>query len=258
MIPMSAPLVGVSACVKEINTLPFHTVNQRYLMAIADVAGCVPIVIPALGQRLPLDELIGLIDGLVLTGSPSNVEPHLYGQPRAAEDILHDPSRDDTTLPLIRMAVERGIPLFAICRGIQELNVAYGGTLHQFLHQLPGKRDHRSDKSLPIGQRARLAHSATLTAGGVLARLAGTETVMINSLHGQAIDRLGEGLEVEAMSDDGVVEAVRVAGAKSFALGVQWHPEALCHEDRLSQVLFEAFGEAARLHASRRLAAAAA
>ena len=254
----SLPVVGISACVREINTLPFHTVNQRYLAALVEAAGVMPIIIPAIGCALPFETVAAQLDGLLVTGSPSNVEPHLYGCERAAPDILHDPARDATTLPLLQEALRQEVPVFAICRGIQELNVALGGTLHQFLHAVPGRSDHRSDKSKPIHERWRPAHPVQLTAGSYLARLAGAAEVMVNSLHAQGLDRLGEGLVVEAVAPDGTVEAVRVAGARCFTVGVQWHPEALYAEDRLSRRLFEEFGEAARQRAAARLQRSAA
>lgn len=246
------PLVGISACVREINSLPFNAVNQRYLSALVEAAGVMPMIVPALGCAIDFADLASRLDGLLVTGSPSNVEPHHYGCERAAPDILHDAARDATTLPLLREALRQGVPVFAICRGIQELNVALGGTLHQMLHTLPGKRDHRSDKTKPLPERVLPAHPVALTPGGLLARLAGATEVMVNSLHGQGIDRLGEGLVVEAVAPDGVVEAVRVSGAETFAVGVQWHPEALYETDPLSRRLFEAFGNAVRERAAAR------
>lgn len=246
------PLVGVSACVRAINTIPFHTVNQRYLIALTEVSGTLPMLVPALGERLDFEDLVSRLDGLVVTGSPSNVEPHHYGHERAADDILHDPARDATTLPLIREAVRQGVPVFAICRGIQELNVALGGTLHQFLHAVPGRRDHRSDKSKPITERWMPAHMVDLVEGGMLQRLAGTDRVMVNSLHGQAIDAVAPDLEVEATAEDGTVEAVRVRSATTFALGVQWHPEALCQTCGFARSLFEEFGRATERRAAAR------
>jgi len=249
-----AALVGLSACVRDVNGFPFHAVNQRYLLALTEASAVVPMIIPALGPRLDLTEMAGRLDGLLVTGSPSNVEPFHYGAERAAPDILHDPARDATTLPLLREALRQGVPVLAICRGIQELNVAMGGSLHQFLHQVEGKRDHRSDKSKPPGERSGPAHTVSLTPGGFLHGLAEVPEVTVNSLHAQAIDRLAEGLSVEAVSPDGVIEAVRVTAAKSFAVGVQWHPEALWQSDLFSRRLFEAFGEACRAHAARRRA----
>ena len=257
-IPEPAPIVGISACVRDVNGFPFHAVNQRYLVALTEASRVVPMIVPALGERLDLERMAERLDGLLVTGSPSNVEPFHYGAEPAAPDILHDPARDSTTLPLLRAALRQGVPVFAICRGIQELNVAMGGTLHQFLHTVEGKRDHRSDKTKPPGERSGPVHTASLTPGGHLHRLAETPEVMVNSLHAQAIDRLADGLSVEAVSPDGVVEAVCVTGSGTFAVGVQWHPEALWQGDTLSRRLFEAFGDACRAHvAARRRQAAA-
>lgn len=252
------PLVGISACVKDINQRAFHAVHQRYLHAVTDVAGCTPIIIPALGDKHDFVDLVSRLDGLLLTGSPSNVEPHLYGMERAADDILHDAARDATTLPLVRAALARDLPVFAVCRGIQELNVALGGTLHQFVHAVPGRFDHRSNRDLPPEERYLPCHKVRLTPGGYLARIANCDEFEVNSLHGQSIDRLGEGLAVEAVALDGTVEAVRVVSARSFALGVQWHPEAIHDCCSISRYLFEAFGDSARDQVRRRFATHAA
>jgi len=247
---MPRPVVGVSACVREWHgVLNYHAANERYTEAIHDVSGAMPVIVPALGDRWEHAELLGRLDGLVLTGSPSNVEPHHYDTPRAAPDIVHDARRDATTLPLIRLAVAQGVPVFAICRGIQELNVALGGSLHQFVHRLRGKRDHRSDKAVSPGKKVALAHWIELTPGGVLHKLAGEQRVMINSLHAQACDRLALGLMLEGVADDGVIEAVSAPDAPGYVLGVQWHPEALFKEDKLSHDLFTLFGEAVYAYA---------
>lgn len=247
---MPRPVVGVSACLREMHsTLNYHATNERYMHAVHDVSGAMPIIIPALGDKWEHADLLARIDGLVLTGSPSNVEPHHYDSPRAAPDIKHDPLRDATTLPLIRLAVEHGVPVFAVCRGIQELNVALGGSLYQFLHREPGKRDHRSDKAASFERKVALAHWVTLTQGGVLNKLVGGERVLVNSLHAQAIDRVAPNLMVEALSDDGVVEAVSAPDAPGYVLGVQWHPEALYLENQLSHDLFALFGEAVQAFA---------
>ncbi len=248
----ATPLVAVSTCVKEINAARYHAANQRYLEALTEVSGCFPILLPAIGQKADPRSLLDHISGLVLTGSPSNVHPDNYGDELSAPEVATDLARDATTLPTIRAAVERGIPVFAVCRGIQELNVALGGTLHQFVHLLPGKRDHRSDKSKQPGARAGLAHPVQLTENGVLARLFGAREVMVNSLHAQAVNRPAPGLRVEAMSEDGVVEGLSAPDAPGWVLGVQWHPEALFREDAPSRLLFEAFGAAVRAHAAGR------
>lgn len=243
------PLVGLSTCVRTIHERPFHTVADRYCCAVVDAVGAVPIVIPAIGERLDLAALLDRLDGLVLTGSPSNVEPAHYGGP-ALEGILHDPGRDATTLPLIREAVARDLPVLAICRGIQELNVALGGTLHQRVHEVPGRLNHRSPRG-PMSADARYApaHPVTLAADGLLCRLAGTGAIMVNSLHSQGVDRPAPGLSVEAVAPDGQIEAVSLRGAR-FVVGVQWHPEYKPRDNPVSQALFEAFGEACRAAAA--------
>jgi putative glutamine amidotransferase len=240
------PLIGIPACQRIKSPGPIHHVGEKYINAVMNGARGLPMLIPALGDRLDLDELVTRLDGLLLTGSPSNVEPHQYGGPDSRAGTEHDPKRDQTTLPLIRKAVSAGLPLFAICRGIQELNVAFGGTLFQLVHEVDGKRDHRSDKSKPPEQRYDPAHAVRLAPGGVLARLLGAEEAMVNSLHAQGIDRLGQGLVVEATAPDGLIEAVSVQGSRGFALGVQWHPEHPNLEAPVSKALFQAFAAACR------------
>ncbi len=219
-----------------------------------DGAGGLPLLIPALGGRVDPEDLLDGLDGLLLSGSPSNVEPHHYDGPPAPPASARDPARDATTLPLIRRAIARAVPLLAICRGVQELNVALGGSLHQEVHALSGRLDHRSDKTVSPPERYRPAHEAILTPGGSLqALLGGVERIAVNSLHGQAIDRLAARLAVEAVAPDGTIEAVRVAGAPGFALGVQWHPEWRVLEHPISRRLFAAFGAACRARAALRL-----
>ena len=192
------------------------------------------------------------IDGLLLTGSPSNVEPRHYRGTPSAPGTLHDPARDATTLPLIRKAVEAGVPVFGICRGFQEMNVAFGGTLHQKLHELPGKLDHRDDESQPLDVQYGPAHDVTLEPGGVLRTLAGADRIRVNSLHSQGIDRLGPELAVEARAPDGLIEAFRVRAAERFAVAVQWHPEWQVMSNPFSQALFAAFGAASSERARSR------
>jgi len=248
------PLIGIPACLTRRNAFAYHQVGDKYVTAALDGAGGLPVLIPALGQRLDLDALLGELDGVLLTGSPSNVEPHHYGGPPPPPESPEDPARDATTLPLIRRALRLGVPLLAICRGLQELNVALGGTLHQAVQDVPGRFDHRSDKSLPPGgERYRLAHPVRLAPGGELQRLLeGAQAIEVNSLHGQAVDRLADGLIVEATAPDGTIEAVRVASAPAFAVGVQWHPEWRVLDDPASRRLFAAFGAACRARARAR------
>jgi putative glutamine amidotransferase len=253
-----APLVGVPACIKDIDTTPFHAVQEKYLTALRDAAGAAPLIIPAFGwDVLPLDPLLDMIDGVLLTGSPSNVEPSHYGT-TAREGVKHDRQRDATTLPLIRRAIERAVPLLAICRGIQELNVALGGSLHQHVEELPGRMDHRSPRGRPLDERYAPRHDVKLAKGGYLAERLGCQTILVNSLHGQGLDRLAAGLIVEAVAEDGTIEAVRVGNAQAFALGLQWHPEYRATENPVSLSLFQAFGDACRERAARRKLNAAA
>lgn len=232
--------------------MPYHTVGDKYLRAVAEAADGIPLTIPAFGDLLDLPDLVSRLDGLLLTGSPSNVEPGHYGAAASPEAEPHDPHRDATTLPLIRAAIDGGLPLLAICRGIQELNVALGGTLHARVHELPGRDDHRRPKHEDLDVQYGPRHEVRLNAGGAMARLAGSETLMVNSLHWQAIDRIAADLTVEAVALDGTIEAVAVRGAQAFALGVQWHPEYRPLDDAFSTRLFASFGAAARSRAASR------
>jgi len=245
------PIVAVTADRRRIDDHWFHAAGEKYLCAIIDAADALPLIIPALGERMEIDALLESCDAVLLTGSPSNVEPHRYQGPPSAAGTWHDPERDATTLALIPRAVQAGLPVLAVCRGFQEFNVAYGGTLHQRLHEVPGFLVHKEDESLPLEEQYGPAHEVVLTPGGVLARLAGAPRLTVNSLHWQGIDRLGAGLAVEARAPDGVIEAVRVASAPGFALAVQWHPEWQVASNPFSRALFDAFGAAARARASR-------
>jgi putative glutamine amidotransferase len=230
-------------------------VSQKYIVAASQGAGGLPLLVPAAGDHITAAELVTRLDGILVPGSRSNVEPHRYGGPPSAPDTAHDPARDDMSLPLLRAAVEADLPVFAICRGIQELNVALGGSLHQRVHELPGRLDHRARRGLPVDARyAYDAHSVTLAPGGLLERIAGGSSLIVNSLHHQGIDRLAPGLVVEATAPDGQIEAVRLPGAR-FVIGVQWHPEHRLAEEPVSRALFALFGEAC-LGASRRRRAA--
>ncbi len=251
----AAPLIGVTACARQGDRHVFHSVAAQYIDAVVDGVGGLPMIVPALGAKSDIEALVARLDGLLLTGSRSNVEPRHYGA-ASREGTLHDPARDATTLPLIRRALAAGLPLLAICRGHQELNVALGGTLHQHVQELPGKRDHRARPVPSNAERYGMVHNVDLVAGGFLARLVNASAATVNSLHAQAIDRLAPDLIVEAVSpEDGIIEAVRVANARSFALGIQWHPEWHIAHDALSRAIFAAFGDAARARALRRTAA---
>jgi putative glutamine amidotransferase len=239
------PLIGIPADRRILGPHPFHVVGEKYARAVLDAAGGVPLLIPALADELGMDELLERLDGIVFTGSASNVEPRHYSGPPSAPGTLHDPARDATTLPLIRKAVAAGVPVLGICRGFQEMNVAFGGTLHQKVHEVQGKLDHRDDETLPLDVQYGPSHEVVLERGGLLRTLAASERITVNSLHSQGIDRLGDGLEIEARAPDGLVEAFRVQNAQRFAMAVQWHPEWKVMGSPFSRALFAAFGAAA-------------
>ncbi len=245
------PVIGIPADRRLSGKHHFHLVGEKYIDAIVYGARALPLLVPSLTPTLDLGQLVAACDGILFTGSPSNVEPHHYGGPASAPGTLHDPSRDATTLPLIPAAIAAGLPVLAICRGFQEMNVAYGGTLHQRLHEA-GFSDHREDESQPLDVQYGPAHEVLLEPGGLLRDIAGQDRLEVNSLHWQGIETLGRGLAVEARAPDGVIEAFRAAESKSFALGVQWHPEWQFERNPFSSALFEAFGEAARRRAAGR------
>jgi putative glutamine amidotransferase len=244
------PLIGIPADRRLCGKHYFHMVGEKYIEAVADGAGALPVLVPALGRELDLAALLQVCDGLLLTGSASNVEPHHYGGPASAPGTLHDPDRDATTLPLIPQAVAAGLPVLAICRGYQEMNVAYGGTLYQRLHEVEGYSDHREDGSMPLDVQYGPAHEVLLEPLGTLRKIAGQDRLQVNSLHWQGVKTLGKDLLVEARAPDGVIEAFRVADSPGFALGLQWHPEWQFKKNAFSRALFAAFGEASRRRAS--------
>ena len=238
------PVIGVSADVFVIDGHRFHAAGEKYLAPIAAMGG-LPRIVPSLGPGETVEDLLQGLDGLLLTGAVSNVEPRHYNGGEESICPPYDPDRDSTTLPLIRTAIARGLPLLAICRGHQELNVALGGSLFARVHEQPGRLDHRTPPGDTHEIKYAPRHPVTLTKGGFLAGLAGDKhVIMVNSLHWQAIDRLADSLAVEAVAEDGTIEAVRVKGAKNLALGVQWHPEWRFAEDPFSVALFSAFARA--------------
>ncbi len=248
---MRKPVIGIPADRRLLGPHWFHCVGEKYINAVAEAADAVPVLVPALGEQ-HLQDWLESFDGILFTGSPSNVEPHRYQGEPATPETLHDPERDATTLPMITRAVEAGLPVFGICRGFQEMNVAFGGSLIQKLQEQPGKLDHREDKAQPLEVQYAPAHEVELAEGGFLHGLAGQRRIKVNSVHSQGVGRLGAKLLTEAVAEDGVIEAFRVDGAPAFALAVQWHPEWKVMENPFSRALFAAFGQAGRARAARR------
>ncbi|NJO13098.1 MAG: gamma-glutamyl-gamma-aminobutyrate hydrolase family protein [Gammaproteobacteria bacterium] len=245
------PFIGIPADRRLLGKHWFHAVGEKYIAAVAQAAEATPVLIPALGADLDMGALLERFDGLLLTGSLSNVEPAHYQGPPSEPGTLHDPHRDATTLPLIRGAIDAGVPVLGLCRGFQEMNVALGGTLWQKLHEA-GFDDHREDLSQPLEVQYGPAHPIVLEAGGVLRSLTDKDRETVNSLHSQGVQTLAPGLDVEARATDGVVEAFRVRAARSFALAVQWHPEWQVMNNPFSRALFAAFGAASRERAAHR------
>ena len=255
------PAVGITTDVRDYKGSLFHMGGEKYLTGVADGAGAIPLMIPNLDDRIDLDALLDRLDGLIFTGSPSNVEPVRYGHGPSRAGTLHDPQRDATTLSLARRAIAVGVPMLAICRGIQELNAALGGTLHQHVQELPGRLDHRSNDDDPKPVQYGPAHPIEIVPGGMLAAIATAAGLdiagqVVNSLHQQAIDTLAPGLRVEARAPDGIIEAVSMPGAHGFLLALQWHPEWRVLSNPLSAAIFRAFGDAAAARARTRIAPA--
>ncbi len=242
------PVIGVTGShLLAEATYPVQAAGMRNLEAVAEVADCLPIIVPGMPEAGEIAELLALCDGFLLTGGRANVHPSHYGDVETEKHGTFDHGRDGVVLPLIGAALEAGLPVFGVCRGIQEMNVAMGGCLHPEVRELPGKMNHR----MPPGEKDpavifRKRHRVDLIPDGAFARLLGTTSILTNSLHGQAIVAPGRRVTVEGVAEDGVIEAVSIAGARRFALGVQWHAEYEAHEDPVSRRLFEAFGEAAR------------
>ena len=236
------PVVLVPACNRMMGQHPFHVAGKKYIDAVR-LAGCQPLVVPSV-EPGEIDALLDLADGIFLTGSASNVHPSHFGEDVYDTSLPLDPERDDWTLPLIPRALERGIPLFAICRGFQEANVALGGSLHQAVQEVAGQFDHRGAKDGTAEEQYAQAHDVKVLPGGTLARVLGEAHFEVNSVHGQGVNRLAAGLRVEAVAPDGLVEAFSVDAASGFNLCVQWHPEWQAANNPVSMRLFRAFGVA--------------
>jgi len=224
----------------------YHQAGEKYLVALISAAGVYPVILPAISAEIDVRDTLHALDGLFLTGATSNVEPsHYFGAP-SREGTEHDPDRDEKALALIPAAIAAGMPLFAACRGHQEMNVALGGSLYQHVHEVEGYLDHRDDPDAPLDVMYGPAHRVEFTEGGMLRQVTGVESAMVNSLHHQGIDRLAESLVAEAVAEDGLVEAFRLEDAPGFTLGVQWHPEWKATENPVSLAIYGAFGDACR------------
>ncbi len=247
---VSPPWVGLPTDSTLLGHHRFAVAGEKYIGALAQAAEVTPVLLPSLQPPLPAGPWLDRLDGLLLTGAVSNIEPHHYHGAPTWPGNRHDPARDANAFALLQAALDRDMPVLAICRGFQELNVVLGGTLHARVHAVPGLADHREDPAAPVEQQYGPAHPVRLVAGGWLAAWAGGDSVEVNSVHGQGIDRLATGLQVEARADDGLVEAAR-SPAHAFVLGVQWHPEWRAAEIAFHHRIFQAFGDACRRYSRK-------
>jgi putative glutamine amidotransferase len=258
---MKRPVIGIIGNAHTIeNRFPAQIVGERNLRAVAQVAGAFPLMFAGSPELTEIETLLELADGILLTGARANVHPSQFG---AAPHPRHEPydlARDAMALALIRTCVARAVPLFGVCRGLQEMNVAFGGTLHPEIRELPGRVNHRMPR-LPTGEIHPDAevvfadrHEVRLVRDGAFARLLGGDTIRVNSLHGQGILETGARVIVEGVAEDGTIEAIRIDGAPAFALGVQWHAEYDADRNPVNRALFEAFGAAVASRARARRA----
>lgn len=250
---MTKPMIGLPLCRWQLTDRDigwFHLVGEKYIQSVTGY-GAFPLMIPAMADQLDMDTVLDSVSGVMFGGSLSNLHPSFYGDDHPGVGLADKP-RDATVLRLMRACLDRGIPFIGICRGIQEMNVLHGGTLHREVHNVEGRLDHREVKDVPDDVAYGPMHSVKLTEGGILHKLMGTTEMKVNSLHGQGIDRLGEGLQVEAVAEDGQIEAVSVIGAKSFAVGVQWHPEYRYWENPQYNALLQAFHDAAKAYQAKK------
>ncbi|MEE9314231.1 MAG: gamma-glutamyl-gamma-aminobutyrate hydrolase family protein [Rhizobiaceae bacterium] len=253
---MSKPIIAVTSDYRHMEPYMWHCVPAPYVNAATDVADVLPLAVPVTGSRLDIDSLLGRVDGLLVTGSRTNVHPSNYGEEETKDHEPFDPDRDATTLPLIRAAIKQGVPVLAICRGIQELNVAMGGTLTAEFQKKRNIDDHGYPWEGTPDERFALAHGLKIKQGSCIAEILKDEieddSVEVNSLHTQALNELGNNVVVEATSHDGTIEAITVKGAPGFVVGVQWHPEYWAATDSPSATIFKAFGTAAREYLAKK------
>lgn len=252
---MKKPVVGIIGNTHQVeNRFAAQLVGERNMRAVADVAGALPLMFAGSPEITDIGALLDVVDGVVLTGARANVHPTRFGVDPCAAHEPYDIHRDDVALALTEACVARGVPIFGICRGLQEMAVAFGATLHPEIRELPGRMNHRMprlengeihpDATVVFADR----HDVHLVAGGAFAALYGRDSIRVNSLHGQGIDVPGRRVLVEGLAEDGTIEAIRIDGAPAFALGVQWHAEYDPQTNPINRVLFEAFGQALGAH----------
>jgi putative glutamine amidotransferase len=256
---MARPVIGVIGNYHNLeNRFSVQLAGQNNLQAVADVADALPLIFAGNPAITDIADLLAVVDGVLLTGARANVHPLRFGAPPDPKHEPYDEGRDSVALPLIEACLERAVPLFGICRGFQEMNVAGGGTLHPEIRELPGRMNHRMprletgeihpDPEVVFADR----HDVRLTPDGVFARILGRDLIRVNSLHGQGILDVGERIVAEGVAEDGTIEAIRVRDADGFALGVQWHAEYDPQTNPVNRSLFEAFGDAVRAYRRRR------
>jgi putative glutamine amidotransferase len=240
------PVVLMSMGAQERAGHAYQVMTKKYIAPLVEISGCVPLLAPTCFGDDDLDQYLSLVDGVYLTGAGTNIDPSLYGQENLTPQKAQDRGRDLFDLPLIERAMQRGLPLFTICRGMQEWNIACGGDIHQKVYALPGFHDHREDGDASVPEQYAPAHTVRVVPGSWFAQLMGQDEFQVNSLHGQGIKTLGKGLEALAHSPDGLIEAVHMPGLPQFTLGVQWHPEWMASQNPQSVKIFDAFGQACR------------
>ncbi|MNQ43525.1 Gamma-glutamyl-gamma-aminobutyrate hydrolase PuuD [compost metagenome] len=249
------PVVLMSMGAQERKGHAYQVMTHKYIVPLVELSGCVPLLAPTCCGSDDLEQYLDMVDGVYLTGAGSNIDPALYNQENLTPDKAQDRDRDLFDLPLIRAAIARGLPLFGICRGMQEINVALGGDIHQKLYAVGDFDDHREDSDDPVDVQYGESHSVRLVPGSWLAELLGKDEISINSLHGQGIATLGEGLEALAYAEDGLIEAIHAPGLAQFSLAVQWHPEWQAAQNPDSVKIFQAFGAACRQRVAQTAAA---
>ncbi len=240
------PVVLMSMGAQERKGHDYQVMTHKYIVPLVEIAGCVPVLVPTCCGTDDLEQYLDMADGVYLTGAGSNIDPALYGQENLTPDKAQDRDRDLFDLPLIKAAIARGLPIFAICRGMQEINVALGGDIYQKLYAEPGFNDHRENTDDPVDVQYAEAHKVRIHPGSWLAKVLGSEEVGVNSLHGQGVKTLAKGLEPLAHAEDGLVEAYHAPSLSPFLFAVQWHPEWRAAQNPVSVKIFEAFGEACR------------